>query len=168
MQPIKPCNTYHAVAAGTSLLRCRDGRSVFKVYFLDIIGRPDPARTVWSASGMTPSVWVKQLDGIEGVEGIGFITAFPHITKAFRFGPEAETVLNVRAWSTRDLKPLDLARGDGYAEFACLAEALLAADEYRLWADAETVEAYLRDWSDAVDCRVARHDKLRAAWTNTE
>jgi len=64
------------------------------------------------------------------VEGIGFVTAFPHITKVFRFGPEAETAMNVCAWDTRSMAPIGLGRSQGYVEFACLAEAAIAADEY--------------------------------------
>ena len=61
------------------------------------------------------------------VKGIGFVTAFPHVTKVFRFAPSAETVLHVRAFHTADLTPMELARENGYLEFACYAEAALAA-----------------------------------------
>lgn len=160
----KPCNTYHAVLSGKNMARGADGRSVFKVYFVDIIGRKDPTRTVWAQSGISKDGFAKSLAATEGVEGVGFVTAFPHITKVFRFGPEAETVLNVRAWNTRDLAPLDLKRSAGYVEFACLAEAAIAADEYRFWSEAETVAAYLDRWSAWSQGPVARHDKLAAYW----
>jgi len=164
MEAIKPCSPYHAVAVGRDLIRPRDGKSCFKVYFLDIVGRPDPARTVWAASGLDQRDYLGRLAAAGDVEGVGFVTAFPHITKVFRFGPEAETVLNVRAWNSRDMTPLGLARSHGYVEFACLAEALIAADEYRIWAEAESVADYLARWSDFADGAVLRHEKLRLHW----
>jgi len=164
MEPIRPCNTYHAVSSGQDVLRCADGKSVFKVYFLDIIGRAEPSRTVWAESGLDRAGFLAALAESEAVEGIGFITAFPHITKVFRFGPESETVLNVRAWNSRDMTPLVLDRSDGYMEFGCLAEALIAADEYRFWAEAETVAEYLEKRSGFADGPVASHEKLRRYW----
>jgi hypothetical protein len=134
MQPIKPCNTYHAVLSGKELCRPAGGKSAFKVYFIDIIGRKEPACTVWTPSGMRAKDFPARLAQAEGVEGVGFVTAFPHITKVFRFGPEAETVMNVRAWDTRDMAPISLGRSQDYVEFACLAEAAIAADEYNAWA----------------------------------
>ncbi|HOQ61853.1 MAG TPA: hypothetical protein PKZ08_14600 [Vicinamibacterales bacterium] len=165
MLTVKPCNTYHAVLSGKALCRRADARSAFKVYFIDIIGRKDPARTVWAQSGLDRADFLARLAGTEGVEGVGFVTAFPHITKVFRHGPEAEVVMNVRAWNTRDLAPLSLGRGQDYVEFACLAETLIAADEHLFWADARTVEEYLARWSPFADGPVARHDKLLEYWT---
>ena len=164
MKPIKPCNTYHALSAGRESLRLADGKSAFKVYFVDIIGRPEPAQTVWAASGIDRGAFLVLLAQGEQVEGIGFVIAFPHITKVFRFGPEAETVIHVRAFDTRSMAPLDLGRSDGYVEFACLAEALIAADEYRFWAEVVSVEAYLERWSDFADGPLAHNDKLRRYW----
>lgn len=164
MREIKPCNPYHAVACGRELLRLADAKSVFKVYFINIIGRADPSRTVWAERGEERALYLKALAAAEGVEGIGFVTAFPHITKVFRFSPQAETVLNVRAWNTRGLTPLPLERDDDYLEFACLAEAVIAADEYRLWAQAETVAAYLEEWGAFADGLVTSHEKLRTYW----
>src|SRR3972149_6349828 len=111
MQPIKPCNTYHAVLCAKDVFRGVDGKTVFKVYFFDIVGRKDPSRTVWAQCGMRNEDFMARLGRTEGVDGVGFITAFPHITKAFRFGPEVETNLHVRGWSTPDMTPLDLGRG---------------------------------------------------------
>jgi hypothetical protein len=164
MQPINPCNTYHAVLHGKELCRMADGKSVFKVYFIDIIGRKEAACTVWAESGMRPKDLPARLAQAEGVEGVGFITAFPHITKVFRFGPEAETVMNVRAWITRDLAPSSLNRSQDYVEFACLAEAVIAADEYKAWARNRTVEEYLQQWSSFADGPIERHDKLLEYW----
>lgn len=165
MQTIKPCNSYHGVLSGRELFRGADGKSAFKVYFIDIIGRKEPARTVWAQSGMTQAELLRRLATLEGLEGVGFITAFPHILKAFRFGPEAETVLNVRAWNTRDLAPLDLGRGQGYVEFACLAEAALAAEEYAFWASVPGVEEYLEKWAISAHWPVASQDKLLRHFT---
>jgi hypothetical protein len=95
-----------------------------------------------------------------GVEGVGFVCAFPHIAKVFRYGPEIETVLHVRAFRPSDFTELDLARSDGYLEFACLAEAVIADAEYRLWAEARTVGAYLERWVDWQPVAVADEGKL--------
>ena len=51
-------------------------------------------------------------------------------------------MLHVRAFRPADYG-LDLARSDGYVEYACLAESVIADAEYRLWARARTVDAYL-------------------------
>jgi len=73
------------------------------------------------------------------VEGIGFVTAFPHITKVFRFGPEAETVMNVHAWDTRSMRrsAWDALR---LRRVRLPGEAAIAADEYNAWARTRTVE----------------------------
>jgi hypothetical protein len=39
---ISKCRTYHAISAGQSLLRMPDGKSVFKIYYLSIVGRDKP------------------------------------------------------------------------------------------------------------------------------
>jgi len=165
MHPVTPCNTYHArICPRRELVRTPDGRSVFKVYFVDVIGRSNPARTEWDKCSDSKDAFLGRLPGAEGLDGVGFVTAFPHITKAFRYGPENETVVNVRAWSTPSLEPFDLSCADGYVQFACLAEALIAADEYRFWAEADTVEDYLSQWSDCTEAPVCRHDKLLEYW----
>ncbi len=164
MKPIKPCSAYHAVISDRSLLRNGDGKSAFKIYYVDIVGRENPARTEWDKSGIDKVQFEASLAAAATVEGIGFVTAFPHITKVFRFGPEAETVLNVKAWNTADMSHLDLARSDGYVEFACLAEAVLAADEYLFWAQADSVEEYLSNWSDCADAPVRSNTKLADYW----
>jgi hypothetical protein len=165
MQPIKPCNTYHAVLSSRELWRRADGKSAFKVYFCDIVGRKEPARTVWAQCGLAKADFLNHLLGkVESAEGIGFVTAFPHVTKVFRFGPETETNCHVRAWSTREMKPLDLARGDGYIEFACFAEAAIAAEEFALWAAAKSAEEYLARFARSADWPLERNDKLAAYW----
>ncbi len=47
-----------------------------------------------------------------------------------------ETILDVSEFDTDGMTPRDCARDDGSHEFACYAEAVLAADEYRAWAKA--------------------------------
>jgi hypothetical protein len=98
------------------------------------------------------------------VEGVGFIVTFPHITKVFRFAPAMETVMHVRAFNTPDMSPIDLQRDDGFIEFACYAEAAIAADEYHLWSKSETVEEYLKTFSPFVDGPVKSSTKLAAFW----
>ncbi|MDH7569238.1 MAG: hypothetical protein QHJ73_06595, partial [Armatimonadota bacterium] len=160
MQPIKPCNHYTGRPAGTEMVRLQDGRSVFKLYFVDIPGRATPERFEWDRCGRPRAAVAAGLAGA-GVEGVGFVTAFPHITKVFRFGPNPETVLHVRAYRTEDLEPLSLEREEGYVEFACLAEALIAAAEFRFWAEASTVEEYLQRWCEWPESPIANHAKLR-------
>ncbi len=161
---VLPANPYNAVLAGRDVLRGGDGRTVFKIYYVDILGRQDPSLVVWRESGLDKQAFLDALFATPGVEGIGFVAAFPHITKAFRFGPESEIVMNVKAWNTRTMVPIDLARGDGYVEFACYAEALLAADEYRFWAEAESVDEYLTQWSDCSRAPIECHAKLSTYW----
>ena len=164
MIEIGRCSTYHALVPDRDTFRGPDGKTVFKVYYVDIIGRKDPSRTVWDLCGLEKADFLQSLAGAEGVEGIGFITAFPHITKAFRFGPGAEIVINVRAWNTKDMTDIDLARSQDYVEFACLAEALIAADEFCFWAEADSVDKYLSQWSACTDAPIVRNDKLRQYW----
>jgi hypothetical protein len=95
---------------------------------------------------------------------VGLVTCFPHITKVFRFSPSNETVLDVRELDTATLQPVDAARGDGFHEFACLAEALIAADEYRAWASARSVDEYLAYRSSQADFPVVSNTKLKDYW----
>ena len=164
MRNIQPTKTYHAVLSGTDTCRGTDGRTVFKVYYVDIIGRDEPERYEWAKCGLSKDDLLSKLAEAEGIEGVGFITAFPHVMKAFRFAPENEIVLNVRAWHTASLEPMDLSRLDDYVEFACLAEAEIAADEYRFWAQAETVDEYLEQWCSYADGLIVENDKLGKYW----
>ena len=147
MEPVLPANTYTARPAGTQLLRLPDGLSAFKVYFVDIIGRSEPCKYEWDPCGRDRSSVAEGLARLS-VEGVGFVCAFPHITKVFRFAPSAETILHVRAFNSADFSEIDLSRSGGYVEFACLAEAIIAGDEYRFWADSESVADYLTKWCD--------------------
>ena len=159
MEPVVPVNTYTARPAGTEMLRLDDGVSVFKVYYVDIIGRSDPKRFEWDAGGRDRSTIARGLAHV-GVSGVGFVTAFPHITKVFRFAPSAETILHVKAYSSADFSEINLARDSGYVECACLAEAVIAADEYHLWAEAQSVEEYLERWCEWPLSPIADNAKL--------
>ncbi len=160
---IAPCRTYHAQTVGRSVLRMPDGRSAFKVYYISVIGRDKPELYEWQHCSRTPADFEKAfLAGNH--EGIGFVVAFPHVTKVYRFSPEGETILDVREFDTDGMADRDCARSDGYHEFACYAEAALAADEYRAWARAASVKAYLAFRSDAADFPVDSNTKLAAYW----
>jgi hypothetical protein len=162
MIEVKPANSYDARIAGKRLLRPADGRSAFKVYFIDIVGRTDPARYEWDRCPTGRDAFLAGMARV--AEGVGFVTAFAHVTKLFRFGPHAETVLDVRGYRTADLSEYPLERGDGTVEFACLAEALIAADESSFWASAAEVEEYLGRWSSFSAGKVADHGKLGRWW----
>jgi len=161
MMRIAPCRPYHSRTERTGLLRLPDGRSVFKVYYISIIGRDNPAAYEWPHCPLTYAGVEAALASC-GLEGVGFITAFPHILKVFRFAPSMETVLHVRAVATATLAPLDLVREDGYTEFACYAEAAIAAEEYHAWAQAEDVAAYLQFFSQFHQGPIRQHGKLAA------
>jgi hypothetical protein len=158
----KPANPYDARISGTRLVACPDGRSVFKVYFLDIVGRQNPERYEWDRCPVSRDAFLAALPRV--ADGVGFVTAFPHVTKMFRFGPHAETVLDVRGLRTPDFCEYPLARGDGTFEFACLAEALIASDECGFWASAADVGDYLGRWSRFSSGRIADPGKLGRYW----
>lgn len=160
---VTACRPYHSKTVARRLMGMPDGKSVFKLYFVSIINRPERVRYEWQADTPYAAALEERLSALP-LEGVGFATAFPHIVKFFRFGPAMETVLNVRAFNTPDLSPLDLKRGDAFLEFACYAEAAIAADEYRLWASSTTVADYLRGFSDFVDGPVASNTKLAEYW----
>ena len=158
---IKPCRPYDSKIVRKSLLRLPDGVSAFKVYFVSLTGRDKPETFDWAHSPLKPEAFEAALAKL-APEGVGFVTAFPHITKVFRFAPSGETILHVRAFKTADLGPLDLGRPDGYLEFACYAEAELAGDEYRAWAEAASVEKYLEYFSPFSRGGIADNAKLAA------
>jgi len=157
MQPIKPCNTYAARPSGTAVYR--EGKHAFKVYYVDIYGREQRGRYEWDLCGRPRESVLEGLRRLE-IEGVGFAVSFPHLTKVFRFAPSAETILHVRAYWTKDFEEVDLEREGEYLEFACYAEAVIAADEYRFWAEARSVEEYLERWSEWNDATVVDHAKL--------
>lgn len=158
---VKPCSPYHGKVVHRSMLRMSDAVSVFKVYYISILGRDEPARYEWSAASLLIPDAEQSIRG-SGISGVGFVTAFPHIVKCFRFAPGVETVLHVRAFHTAGLKPLPLDREDGFTEFACLGEAMIAADEYMAWAQSATVAAYLSRWSKWQSGIIRQNDKLAA------
>ncbi len=157
MDTIKPCTVYNAVPSGTAVYQ--NGLSTFKVYYVDIVGRDKPERYEWDCCGM-PREQVIALLADAGIEGVGVVASFPHITKVFRFAPSAETIMHVRGFWTPDFSPVDLSREEGYTEFACYAEAIIAADEYRYWAEALSVEAYLNQWSPWAQAPVRDNMKM--------
>ena len=160
---IKVCNTYHAITENFSLLKMTDGKSVFKIYYISIINRDDPTKYEWSACRISQTQYEQDF-AAQGFSGIGFVTAFPHITKVFRFCPELEIILDVAVYNTPDMSQRGIERGNGYYEFACLAEAELAAEEYRAWAEAASVTEYLAFRSSSREFPVNRNDKLREYW----
>ena len=158
--------SYHGTIFGRQLVRMSDALSAFKVYFVSIIGRDEPARYEWEHSPLERQDVLTRF-AASGTEGIGFVTAFPHITKVFRYDPKAEILMTVRAFRTLDFAPLDLQRDEGYMEFACYAEAALAADEYRAWGEAPSVSVYLGTWSSVGETPIAEPGKLRAHYRST-
>ncbi len=160
---VKACRTYHGKQVGRALLRMPDGKSAFKVYYISVIGRDTPELFEWRRCPRTPRDFEAAfLAG--GHEGIGFVLAFPHVTKIFRFSPGAETILDVREFHTEGMRPMDCSRDGGYHEFACYAEAAIAAEEYRAWADAPSVEAYLASSSEIADFPIVSNTKLADYW----
>lgn len=158
---IKPCLPYNSRIDGRALLRLPGGPSAFKIYYVSIPGRENPGRYDWTCSPLKKEEFEAALVKL-APEGVGFVTAFPHITKIFRFAPSGETILHVKAYKTPGLEPLDLGRPDGYLEFACYAEAAIAGDEYAAWARARTVEEYLSGFSPFAGGGILNHAKLAA------
>ena len=157
------CRPYHGRTVGRAVLRMPDGKSVFKVYYISVVGRDTPELYEWQRSPRSPADFERAFRA-GGYEGVGFVLAFPHVTKIYRFSPEGETILDVRELNTDGLTPRDCSRSDGYHELACYAEAVIAADEYRAWAGSATVEDYLGSRSEAADFPVRSHAKLAAYW----
>lgn len=161
---IAKCRPYHARTFKHSLLRMPDGRSVFKVYYISIIGRDSPEKFEWERCPRTQTDFERTfLSGNH--EGIGFVTAFPHITKIFRISPYAETVLDVSEFQTANMLRIDCSRDNGTHEFACYAESVIAADEHEAWANAATVEDYLAFRCSKTDFPVANNVKLATYWS---
>lgn len=160
---VEPTRPYRSRIRDRFLLPGGDEKSRYKVYTIDIVGRETPERYEWHRCGLTRQDLEQRLARAQ-LEGVGFVTAFPHITKVFRFHPGGETVLTVRAFRTSTMEAYDLDRGDQFVEFACMAEALIAADEYRFWAQARRVEDYVESWSDVDSADVTDHGKLRRYW----
>ena len=161
---ITPAKPYHARVEKTGLIRLTDQKSAFKIYYISILGREQPELYEWNQCEQDFAGFADRVP-FSGIRGVGFITAFPHITKAFRFAPASEVLLHVRAFNTKTLLELSLSREDGHLEFACMAESLIAADEYRAWARAATVADYLSDYSAQRDMSIKNHCKLGEYWS---
>ena len=164
---VADCQDYRGTCDGRICLAMPDGRSRFKVYFLSVIGRQQPDLFEWGACDDTPNAFKSRLLDSD-FRGIGFITAFPHITKVFRYSPQVETVVDVRYLDTQSFEDISGDRGDGYYEFACYAEAVIVSDEYDAWAVAQTVPEYLKKFSPSSDYLIASPGKLSAYWNQVE
>jgi hypothetical protein len=160
---LKTAKPYHAKLAGRSVIRMPDGKSVFKIYYLSMLGRDNPSRYEWEANPFTRENFEDSFSSGD-FEGIGFITAFPHITKVFRFSPYTETVLDVREIDTRLGKDLDVSRPDGSHEFACYAEIIIAALEMAAWAQAPDVQSYLSFRMNVTEFDIQNNSKLADYW----
>jgi hypothetical protein len=160
---LKVAKPYHARLDGRSVIRMPDSKSVFKIYYLSLIGRDDPARYEWEGNLFTKENFEDSFSSSD-FEGIGFITAFPHITKVFRFSPYTETVLDVREIDTRLGEDLDVSRPDGSHEFACYAENVIAALELAAWAQAPDVPSYLSFRMNVTEFDIKSNTKLAEYW----
>lgn len=160
---IEACSSYQAEMDDFRLIRKADGKSVFKVYYCSITGRPSPERYEWSRCNISKDQFAADV-AASAYEGIGFVTAFPHIAKVFRFAPKAEILEHVCAFKPEDGSVISLVRDDGFYEFACLAEAVLANDEFKFWASAGSVEEYLAQRSTKKHFDVCNHAKLKQYW----
>lgn len=164
---IATCRSYHAQVVNRAAVALQDGRSFLKVYYVSIVGRPDSEKYEWAFCPLDPAQFEDKLKSLP-FEGVGFLTAFPHITKLFTFSPASEILMLVSAFNTATFQPIPLERERGFYEFACLAEAAIAADEYGAWATAATVSDYLGFWSPFKDGPIAEHGKLKAYWEQQE
>lgn len=156
---VSPSKSYHARTVGQSIVNIEDNQSIFKIYYISIIGRDDPTLYEWEHNSLSPRQFEAELIKSK-TEGIGFVIAFPHIAKPFRFAPSMETVLHVMAFNPADMKPLDLSGESGFTEFACYAETIIATDEYQAWAKESTVEEYVAFQSSFADGPIKNHSKL--------
>ena len=165
MEPIKPAPPYFARPAGVSRLDLPDG-SAFKVYFFDIIGRPEPEKYEWALAERSQDAALEQLKQAD-ISGVGFICLFPHIAKVFFFGESMETNLYAEAFRGDPFQraPLDYARG---VEVACAAEMDIAAKEFALWRAAATVADFLAEFVEPVECGFESNAKLRAYASESE
>ena len=158
MIEVKKGNPYNSKVVGKTQVAFEDSGSAFKVYFIDIRGRDDRAKYEWEHCGRTQEDFLERLRQLKP-EGIGFVTAFPHITKVFQFGPTAETNLYTKAYKTETFEELPLDYS-GATEVGCAAEILIAAAELRFWLDAQTVDDYLAQACEAGDASFRNHRKM--------
>jgi hypothetical protein len=84
-------------------------RTIFKLYFVSLVGRAQREKYEWGLAAYGIDAFLAQLPG-RSLQGVGFITAFPHITKVFRFGPAPETNLHAAAFATPTWEKIALER----------------------------------------------------------
>lgn len=139
--------------------------AVFKIYFVDILNREQKNKYVWEYAEITKK---DLLNGIEKLhpQGIGFIIAFPHVFKIFRFGPSIETNLYSIAYNPKTMERLTL-QEEGWLELGCLAEIEISFDEFTFWATSPNVEDYLLNFSSKGNGSILDHSKL-FNYTNSE
>jgi len=163
MKTIKPCPPYYARLERFTVLNMPDGKSVYKIYYISRLDRDKPELYEWPFSQLTQESFEDSfLAG--GYEGIGFVIAFPHVTKIFQFSADKETILDVKEYITAQMQTREMPKIDGFHEFACLAEALIAAEEYKAWASARSVDEYLAYRCDLMDFPVLSNIKLSEYW----
>lgn len=160
---VTPCAGYHAKVENSNVLHMPDGRSVFKLYYVSIVGRDNPERFDWNKCPISKADFEQRFLA-SAQEGIGFVTVFPHIFKVFRYSPKSEILMLVKAYWTPTWEPVNLDRGEGFMEFACLAEAMLAEREYAAWAAASSVDEYLASICGTMDAPVVSANKLLTYW----
>ena len=97
MTQVLSCESYHGISAGQAVLNMPDGRSVFKLYLLSIIDRDEPALYDWANSRLSISEFKVRFRE-RRYEGVGFVTAFPHITKIFRYAPKSRLRSTCESW----------------------------------------------------------------------
>ena len=163
MVKVKKGNPYTSKVVGKTQIVLEGTKSAFKIYFIDIQGRDDRAKYEWEHCGRTQEQFLEQLRDLNP-EGIGFVTAFPHITKVFQFGPTPETNLYTTAYQTESFEELPLDYNEA-TEVGCAAEILIAAEEFRFWLEAQTVEDYLTKTCDAGDAAFQNHHKMFERFT---
>jgi hypothetical protein len=152
---------YTSELSGTAVLRA-GGKSQFKLYFLQILGRAQRSKYEWAQAKRSKEQTVSQLESLS-LDGVGFACLFPHITKVFFFGsPEGnrETNLYVRAFSGDPLQQISLEYG-GSMEVACAGEMDIASKEFALWQRCSSVEEYLDKFVVPNTCTFEDHGKLK-------
>ncbi len=157
------CSSYCAVVEDCQVVRHNDGQSVFKVYFCSINGREQSERYEWPKCPLSQSSFLNQLKNSK-YQGVGFVTAFPHIGKIFLYPPQNEILQYVEAFKPESFAIAPLQRDNDFLEFACLAEAVIAAREFVFWSESESVEEYLSQIGEFPPLPIRRKDKLRQYW----
>ena len=153
---------YTSEPSGTAVLRV-DGKSHFKLYFLQILGRAQRSRYEWAATHRSKEQTIAQLKA-QSMLGVGFACLFPHINKVFFFGSSEgcrETNLYVRAFGGDPLQPISLEYGEGM-EIACAGEMDIASKEFALWQNCASVEEYLDKFVNPSICSFENHQKLKS------